>query len=110
MSNNRSRLLRLLLRQPTRHTNFETGLRLPACVSWIDAKTEWESFQAGNEDALGETLLGSRLALYYCEEGRGKRGRELERRTNLIYHVSQYLILIFNSEFLRINDFLLQCK
>jgi hypothetical protein len=47
MSNSRSSLLRLLLRQPTRHADFETGLRLPACISWIDAETEREGFEAG---------------------------------------------------------------
>jgi hypothetical protein len=69
MPHNRARLLRLLLRQPTRHTHLERGLGLPPCVAGVDAEAEREGFEARYQDVVCEALGNVSTSV---EEGVGK--------------------------------------
>ena len=63
MSYHDTRLLCLLLGQSARDANFEGGSGLPAGVSGVEAEADGEGLEAGDEDAVGETLcVGLRVS------------------------------------------------
>jgi hypothetical protein len=97
MSYSCPRLLRLLPREPTRNTHLERGLRLPACISRVNSKTEGKRFDTCNKNAVGETLHQISLVRVRSEEN---QNGELY----LVHYISEQLVLVVYAEFLCLDN------
>lgn len=99
MSNNNSRLLRLLLSQPRCNAHFEGSSRLPVLISRSSADGYRETFQSGNQDAVGNTLQQVSII-----------DKEMSVRLSpyLVDYVLEQLVLVLNGEILGSDNFGLQ--
>lgn len=118
MSDDCTRLLRLLARQSGCDADFERGRGLPALIARTGAQAQRESFEASDEDAIGEALFwGARrttwLVYVICivSSSGGGIGREVEGKggdkaktesfpTYLINDILENLVLILRVEIL----------